>query len=129
MSVMDTINLNFDVLVPITFLVLAFLAFRAWLSHRDHRRSALLQTLRAALDAGAEMPNEVWARLVRAADPKRMDLQRAIVFGVLAAVTAALGWLLPLQHEDGPQAFLAIAVIPGALAMMHLGFWRFWHGD
>ncbi len=126
---MDTGGVNFDVIVPITLMVLVFLAFRAWLSHRDHHRSALLQTLRAALDAGTQMPNDVWTRLVRAADPKRMDLQRAIVFGVLAMVTAALGWLLPLPHEEARQAFLAIAVIPGALAVMHLGFWRFWHGD
>lgn len=124
---MNLTAFNPDMLVPITFLIVAFLAFRAWLAHRDHGRKALQQTLRAAMDAGAPMPADVWKRLVGAVDPKRIDLRRAIVFGVLALALVVLGWLLPLQDADGRQAFFAAAVVPAALALMHLVFWRFWH--
>lgn len=124
---MNITQFNPDILVPMTLLVVALFAFRAWLVHRDQGRKALQQTLRAAIDGGAELPAEVWSRLVAAVDPKRLDLRRAIVFGVLAIVVAALGWLLPLQDPAGRQAFLAVAVLPAALGLMHLVFWRFWH--
>ena len=120
-------SFNSDILVPITFVVIAFLVLKAILVHRQQARRELQQTLRAALDSGARLPEDVLHRLARSLDPMRADLRRAVLFAVLAATTAALAWLLPLGDPQGRQALLAVAIAPAALAVMHLGFWRFWH--
>lgn len=124
---METHAFNTDMLVPITFIVLAFLALKLVLAHRQHARRELQQTLRAALDSGAQLPDEILQRLAHSLDPRRADLRRAVMFAVLAGVTAALAWLLPFDDSQGRQALLAVAIVPGAMAVMHLGFWRFWH--
>lgn len=125
---MDMLPLNTNILVPITFFVLAFLSLKAWLAYRQHGVRELQQTLRAALQSGgARVPEEVLQRLAQALDPRRADLRRAIVFAVMAAVVAALAWLLPLADAQARQALLAVAIVPGAMALTHLALWRFWH--
>lgn len=126
---MDGLVFNSNILVPISIIVAAFMALKLLLDYRQRGQHEIQQTLRAALQTGASLPDEVLQRLARAVDPRRADLRRAILFGVMSAIVAALGWLLPLQDADGTQAFLAIAVIPLAMALTHLGFWRFWYSE
>lgn len=126
---MDGLFFNSDILVPISVIVAAFMAFKLLLDSRLRAQHEIQQTLRAALASGAALPDEVLQRLARAVDPRRADLRRAILFGVMSAVVAALGWLLPFADADGTQALLAISVIPLAMALTHLGFWRFWYSE
>lgn len=119
--------MNTDIAVPIVFFVVGFLAIRAVLLHRDATQRELHQTLRTAIQSGQAVPDAVLHRLAAAADPRRADLRRAIVFAVMAVVVVAMAWLLPFADEHGRRAFLCIGIVPGAMALTHLALWRFWY--
>ena len=119
--------MNTDILVPISFFILALLALRTVLSHRENRRRELHETLRVAMQSGEAVPDDLLRRLATAADPRRSDLRRAIVLGVIASIVLLLGALLPFSDAVLRRSFLCIAVIPGAMALTYLGLWRFWY--
>lgn len=121
--------MNFDILVPISFFIVLFATISTAMKYRARRRRELHQTLRVAVQSGGEIPPATLKRLASSVDPRRGDLRTAIVFAVMTVVLAGLSWLLPFDDRDAQRIVLCIAVIPAALAMTYLAFWRFWYAD
>lgn len=119
--------MNFDILVPITFLIVFFGVITMALKHRERRRRELHQTLRSAMQSGNEVQHHVLERLALSVDPRRSDLRMAIIFAVMAMIVVILSQLLPFQDPVGRRALLSVAIIPGALALTYFAFWGFWY--
>lgn len=119
--------MNFDILVPITFLIVVYLIVQSLFSHRDRRRGEVHQTLRTALQAGERVAPDVLARLAVSADPRRADLRKSIVLTVVAILIAGLSVLMPFPQPAARSVVLGLALVPGVLAATYFGFWMFWY--
>jgi len=118
---------NFDIFVPITFLLLIFLGLRLLLNQQLGKRKAQLDVLTVALQAHKELPEPLWSNFQSAIDPQRNDLRKALLFVVLGLVTLLLAWIIPFEGVQARWVLTYISGVPIAFALVYLGFWRFWY--
>ncbi len=119
--------MNFDILVPITFLLVVGVLLREVLRHRHMRRNQVDEILSELARQGTAVPEDVVARLALSADPRRTDLRRSIVLAVSGLVVGLMAWLLPFESTKGALAFASLAIIPLAFSLLYLVLWKFWY--
>ena len=121
------IDVNTDILVPITLLVVVMVIIKTLMTYRHKKLVLWHQTLSGAIEQGHALDVDTMKRLARAVDPQRQDLRRAILFFCLALILCFLCLALPFGDPDGQLAVAVIACIPFGFSLVYLGFWKFWH--
>lgn len=92
---------------------------------RYRSRAEVQQTIRLALEKGAELSPELLDRLGEPEPSKNKDLRRALVWMALGVGLALCGLAVPDPSGNALQGCLAGAAFPFAIGIAFLLMWRF----
>ncbi|MGB5211662.1 MAG: DUF6249 domain-containing protein [Gammaproteobacteria bacterium] len=112
-----------EVWVPIIMFLTMGAIFILFFYFRFRTRREFQQTLRIALDKGAELTPDVLDRLGEPARPKTADLRRGL-FGLFIGIAFAVFGLV-LGEEDAIRPLLAVGAFPFLVGIAYLGLWKF----
>jgi hypothetical protein len=119
---MENLTMEID-WVPIIMFLTTGAVFILFFYFRFRTRRELQQTLRAAIDKGAELTPEVLDRLGEPTRPKNADLRRGLIalfVGIGFAVFAVV-----LGEEEATRPMLAVSAFPFLIGIAYLGLWKF----
>lgn len=114
-----------DTLVPISMFVGLTVVTALFFWFRFRQRQEVQQTLRLALDKGAELSPEIIDRLGHPEPTKNRDLRLALIWLGLAAALALCGLAVPDPSGNALRGCLAGAAFPFAIGVAYLLMWRF----
>lgn len=120
--VMDPPLMNIEWVPIVMFISLALVAV-LFFYFRFRTRREMQQTVRAALDKGAELSPELLQQLGEPQRPKNADMRRGIIGVFLGIAFGAFGVLL--GEEDAVRPMLAIGAFPLLVGVAYLGLWKF----
>lgn len=109
--------------VPITLFICLAVVVALFLYFRFRSRREAQQTVRAALEKGAELTPELLQQLGEPQRPRNSDMRRGVIGISLGIGFAAFGLLL--GEEDAVRPFLAIGAFPLLIGIAYLGLWKF----
>lgn len=115
--------MNHEIFIPITLFVslAVLLIFLAWYRHRT--QAGLQETIRAALDKGAELSPELIESIGQPKPRPDSDLRRALVSLAIGIGFIAFGYIL--DEEDAVRPLMAIGAFPILIGIAYLVMWRF----
>ena len=116
-----------EILIPLGFfaMITAIVIVPRYLKSLERQR--LQDTLRASIEKGAELPQEVVQALTSDAKPPPSpyrDLRAGIIWLGVAVGFAALGFAVSFEEPDALYPLLGVAAFPGfiGLALVALSF-------
>ena len=92
---------------------------------RYRSRAEIQQTIRLALEKGAELSPELLDRLGEPEPSKSKDLRRALVWLALAVGLALCGFFVPDPSGNALRGCLAGAAFPFAIGIAFLVMWKY----
>lgn len=87
---------------------------------KNREREKMQDTIRAAIDKGQQLPPdliEAMTRDVRPASTAQRDIRLGVIWLAIAAGLGAMGWVAGDYTDDGIQATVALAAIPGVIGL------------
>lgn len=113
-------------LVPFGFFLLVGVSIWMVLHFRARKELEVQQTVRMALEKGAELTPELIEQLGASNKPHPLkDVRRGIVWITTALAIALFGFFVPDPSNHAFLAFLAIAMLPFATGLGYLALHRF----
>lgn len=112
-------------MIPVVlFLVLGGI-FWAMFYFRHRSRAETQQTIRLALDKGAQLTPELLDRLGEPVPDKSTDLRRGLVWLALGFGLALCGFFVPDPSGDALKGCLAGASFPVLIGIAYIVMWRY----
>ena len=112
-------------LIPIVMFIVIGVIFWLFYLFRARNRAEVQQTLRLALDKGAELTPELLDRLGEPGPSKDKDLRRALVWLAIAVGLAICGFFVPDPSGEAFRGCLAGAAFPFAIGIAFLIMWKY----
>ena len=87
---------------------------------KNREREKMQDTIRAAIDKGQTLPAdlvEAMTRDVRPASSAQRDIRLGVIWLAIAIGLGALGWAAGDYTDDGVQATIGLAAIPGVIGL------------
>ena len=114
-----------DILVPIAFF--GAIALIIWLvvSYRHRGRADKQQTIRLALEKGAELTPELMKSISEPEPAKNKDLRSGLIWLALGVGLALCGLAVPDPTGNALQGCLAGAAFPFSLGIAYIIMWRY----
>ncbi len=114
-----------DILIPIVFF--GTVALIIWLFvYFGHRgRAEKQQTIRLALEKGAELTPELMKSISEPEPPKNKDLRSGLLWLALGVALALCGFAVPDPSGNALQGCLAGAAFPFSIGTAYIIMWRF----
>lgn len=109
--------------VPIVMAIATAVVMIIWFYFRHRARAEMQQTLRLALDKGAELTPELVKQLGEPEPSKDRDLRRGLIWLSLALGLVLCGIAVP--EEDAFRGLLAGAAFPFAIGMAFMIMYRY----
>ncbi len=109
-------------IVAIVFSSIA-LVFGLWLYFRFRARTDTQQTIRLALEKGADLSPEFIKQIGEPEQGKDKDLRRGLIWLALGLAMAILGAAINEPDAIGPM--LGSAAFPGLVGVAYLVMWRY----
>lgn len=109
--------------VPIIMFISIAVVLSFWLYFRYRSRSALQQTVQAAIEKGHDLSPELLDRLGQPETSGHADLRRGVIalgLGVAFAIFAVV-----LDESDAVRPLVGIAAFPSVLGIAYLALWKF----
>jgi hypothetical protein len=114
-----------DILIPLAFFGTVALIFWLVVSFRHRGRADRQQTIRLALEKGAELTPELMKSLSEPEPPKNKDLRNGLVWMALAVGLALCGWAVPDPSGYALRGCLSGAAFPFSIGVAYLIMWRY----
>jgi len=114
-----------DVLVPIAFFGTIALVFWLFVFFGHRGRAEKQQTIRLALEKGAELTPELMKSISEPEPPKNRDLRNGLVWLALAVGLALCGWAVPDPSGYTLRGCLAGAAFPFSIGIAYIIMWRY----
>lgn len=111
-------------IIPVVMFLSIAVVFCVLFWFRYRSRSEMQQTLRAALDKGAELTPEIIDRLGHQKPSKDADLRRGIIWLAFAAGLILCAFAIP-DDDDALRGILAGAAFPFAIGIAYLILHKF----
>lgn len=114
-----------DILIPIV--VFGTIALIVWLvvSYRHRGRADKQQTIRLALEKGAELTPELMQSISEPEPPKNKDLRSGLIWLALGVGLALCGLAVPDPSGNALQGCLAGAAFPFSIGVAYIIMWRY----
>ena len=112
-----------DLWIPLVFFFSVTAIFIVWLYLRFRARQETQNTLRLALEKGAELSPELISQLSEPEPSQERDLRRGLVWTALGVGLAIFG--VVLGEPDAMQPILGSAAFPLTIGIAFLAMWRF----
>jgi hypothetical protein len=114
-----------DVLIPIV--LFGTIALITWLvvSYRHRSRADKQQTIRLALEKGAELTPELMKSISEPEPPKNKDLRSGLIWLSLGVGLALCGFAVPDPTGHALQGCLAGAAFPFSIGIAYIIMWRY----
>ncbi|HSD68206.1 MAG TPA: DUF6249 domain-containing protein [Woeseiaceae bacterium] len=114
-----------DVLIPIV--LFGTIALIIWLvvSYRHRGRADKQQTIRLALEKGAELTPELMKSISEPEPAKNKDLRSGLIWLALGVGLALCGLAVPDPTGNALQGCLAGAAFPFSLGIAYIIMWRY----
>jgi hypothetical protein len=109
-------------IVAIVFSSIA-LVFGLWLYFGFRARTDTQQTIRLALEKGAELSPEFIKQIGEVEQSKDKDLRRGLIWLALGLALAILG--AAINEPDAMGPLLGSAAFPGLIGVAYLAMWRY----
>jgi len=114
-----------DILIPLAFFGTVAMIFWLFVSFRHRGRADRQQTIRLALEKGAELTPELMNSLSEPEPPKNKDLRSGLVWMALAVGLALCGWAVPDPSGYALRGCLSGAAFPFSIGVAYLIMWRY----
>jgi hypothetical protein len=114
-----------DVLIPIV--LFGSIALIIWLvvSYRHRSRADMQQTIRLAVEKGAELTPELMKSVSEPEPPKNKDLRSGLIWLSLGVGLALCGFAVPDPTGNALQGCLAGAAFPFSIGIAYIIMWRY----
>lgn len=114
-----------DILIPIV--MFGTIALIVWLvvSYRHRGRADKQQTIRLALEKGAELSPELMKSISEPEPPKNKDLRSGLIWLSLGVGLALCGLAVPDPSGNALQGCLAGAAFPFSIGIAYIIMWRY----
>jgi hypothetical protein len=113
------------IIVPTAMFTAMAVIFWLFYLFRYRSRADIQQTIRLALEKGAELSPELLDRLGEPEPSKTKDLRRALVWLALGIGLALCGFFVPDPSGNAFRGCLAGAAFPISIGIAFLIMWRF----
>jgi hypothetical protein len=114
-----------DILIPLAFFGTVAIIFWLVVSFRHRGRADRQQTIRLALEKGAELTPELMKSLSEPEPPKNKDLRSGLIWMALAVGLALCGWAVPDPSGYALRGCLSGAAFPFSIGVAYLIMWRY----
>lgn len=114
-----------DILIPIAFFGTVALIFWLVVSFRHRGRADRQQTIRLALEKGANLTPELMKSLSEPEPPKNKDLRNGLIWMALAVGLALCGLAVPDPSGYALRGCLSGAAFPFSIGVAYLVMWRY----
>jgi len=114
-----------DILIPIV--LFGTIALIIWLvvSYRHRNHADKQQTLRLALEKGAELTPELMKSISEPEPPKNKDLRSGLIWLSMGVGLALCGFAVPDPTGNALQGCLAGAAFPFSIGIAYIIMWRY----
>ena len=114
-----------DILVPIV--LFGTIALITWVVtlYRHRGRADKQQTIRLALEKGAELTPELMKSISEPEPPKNKDLRSGLIWLALGVGLALCGLAVPDPSGNALQGCLAGAAFPFSIGVAYIIMWRY----
>lgn len=114
-----------EILIPIAFFGTVALIFWLVVSFRHRGRADKQQTIRLALEKGAELTPELMKSISEPEPPKNKDLRSGLIWMALAVGLALCGLAVPDPSGHALRGCLSGAAFPFSIGIAYLIMWRY----
>lgn len=114
-----------DILIPLAFFGTVALIFWLVVSFRHRGRADRQQTIRLALEKGANLTPELMKSLSEPEPPKNKDLRSGLIWMSLAVGLALCGLAVPDPSGYALRGCLSGAAFPFSIGVAYLVMWRY----
>lgn len=114
-----------DILIPLAFFGTVALIFWLVVSFRHRGSAERQQTIRLALEKGAELTPELMKSLSEPEPPKNKDLRSGLVWLSLAVGLALCGFAVPDPSGYALRGCLSGAAFPFSIGLAYIIMWRY----
>lgn len=109
--------------IPIVFVIATAIVVSLWIYFRFRARSALQQTVQAAIEKGQDLSPELLDRMGQSRSSVHIDLRRGVISLGIGIAFAIFAFVLNENHAIRP--LLAVSAFPFVLGVAYLALWRF----
>ena len=109
--------------IPIILFISIAVVMSLWIYFRYQSRSALQQTVQAAIEKGQDLSPELLEKLGQPGTSRETDLRRGMIsvgIGLAFAIFAVV-----LDEADAVRPLLGVAAFPFMLGVAYLALWGF----
>ncbi|MCI0517091.1 MAG: DUF6249 domain-containing protein [Woeseiaceae bacterium] len=114
-----------EILVPIALFGMVALIIWLVVSYRHRTRADKQQTIRLALEKGAELSPELMKSISEPEPPKNKDLRSGLIWLALGVGLALCGLAVPDPSGNALQGCLAGAAFPFSIGIAYIIMWRY----
>jgi len=112
-----------ETLIPFFMMLVLVVAYICWISFRHKAKLATQETLRLALDKGAELSPEFIKQLSDPEPPKDRDLRRGLIWIALGLAFGLLG--LGIPDEEATPILMGVAAFPFLIGAAYMIMYRY----
>jgi hypothetical protein len=114
-----------DILIPIVMFGTIAVIFWLVVSFRHRGLADRQQTIRLALEKGAELTPALMKSLSEPEPPKNRDLRNGLIWLSLALGLALCGWAVPDPSGYALRGCLSGAAFPFSIGVAYIIMWRY----
>jgi len=114
-----------DILIPIVFFGTIAVIFWLVVSFRHRGQAERQQTIRLALEKGADLTPELMKSLSEPEPPKNKDLRSGLIWLSVAVGLALCGLAVPDPSGYALRGCLSGAAFPFSIGMAYMIMWRY----
>jgi hypothetical protein len=114
-----------DILIPIAFFSMVAIIIYLVVSYRHRGRADKQQTIRLALEKGAELTPELMKSISEPEPPKNKDLRSGLIWLSLGVGLALCGLAVPDPTGNALRGCLSGAAFPFSLGIAYIIMWRY----
>ncbi len=117
--------MNEEIFIPIALFSMVALIIWLVVSYRHRGRADKQQTIRLALEKGAELTPELMKSISEPEPAKNKDLRSGLIWLSLGVGLALCGFAVPDPTGNALQGCLAGAAFPFSIGIAYIIMWRY----